>query len=57
MLNAEVLDRHLDPQRAPFLSFIPEVLEDPFEVWTVFDRHKGTGLVVPPPSQEISTTR
>lgn len=45
VVNADVLGRHLDPERARFLPFLPEVLEDPFEVWAAFDRHKGTGEI------------
>jgi len=46
LVNAEVLGRHIKPDRSPFLPFIPEVLIKPQEVWLRFERHKGTGKVV-----------
>ncbi|MDY0349459.1 MAG: PBECR2 nuclease fold domain-containing protein [Tenuifilaceae bacterium] len=45
LVNAEILARHLPADRASFLSFLPEVLEDPFEIWMEFMRHKATGKV------------
>lgn len=46
-VNAESLAAHLDDLgRSRFLPLLPEALADPFEVWTSFERHKGTGLVV-----------
>ncbi len=46
LVNAEVLSRHIDPSRSPFLPFITETMTDPYEVWLSFERHKGTGKVV-----------
>lgn len=46
LVNAETLARHVDPERAKYLPYLPETLEDPFEVWMAFERHKGTGEVV-----------
>jgi hypothetical protein len=47
-VNAKALAEHLkdDPSRAPFLPLINEVLENPFEVWQTFERHKVSGKVV-----------
>ena len=44
-VNAETLAEHLDPRRAAFIPFLPEILENPFEVWVAFERHRGTGRV------------
>lgn len=46
LVNAESLAAHIDPARSPFLPFIEETLNDPFEVWLTFQRHQGTGKVV-----------
>jgi hypothetical protein len=46
LVNAETLAEHIDPNRAPYLPLLPETLEEPYEVWLRFDRHKGTGRVV-----------
>lgn len=45
-VNAEALAAHVDPARSPWLPFITEMLEDPYEVWLAFEQHKGTGQVV-----------
>jgi hypothetical protein len=45
LVNAETLAHHLEMGRAPFISLLPELLQDPFEVWLAFERHKGTGKV------------
>lgn len=34
------------PAFTPYVPYLPELLEDPFEQWLSFERHKGTGLVV-----------
>lgn len=44
-INAETLGSHLPPDRAPFLPFLQETIEDPFEVWMSFERDKQSGLV------------
>lgn len=46
LANAETLAAHIPLDRTPFLPLIAETLEDPFEVWMAFERHKGTGRVV-----------
>lgn len=46
LVNAESLASHVDLDRTPYLPLLPEVLEDPFETWLSFERHKGTGKVV-----------
>lgn len=43
LANAETLATHIPADRTPFLPFIAEALEDPFEVWLSFEQHKGTG--------------
>lgn len=44
--NVEVLAEHVDPARARVIPLLPDVLDEPFEVWQSFERHKGTGRVV-----------
>lgn len=34
-----------DFSRSAYLPLLPELLQDPFEVWLAFERHKGTGAV------------
>jgi len=46
LVNSQTLSRHLSLDRTPFLPFMREALEDPWEVWLSFERHKGTGRVV-----------
>jgi hypothetical protein len=46
LVNAESLAKHIDLERTPYLPFLPEALEDPFEVWLSFERHKGTKQVM-----------
>jgi hypothetical protein len=43
LANAETLAEHLPIDRSPFVPFIKEALENPFEVWLSFEKHKGTG--------------
>ncbi len=45
-VNAEALALHIDPARSQYLPFLWELFLDPFEVWTAFEQHKGTGQVV-----------
>lgn len=45
VINADVLAGHIDLARAPYLPFLPETLEDPFEIWGSFERHTGNGKV------------
>ncbi len=46
VVNADVLGRHLDLNRAPYIPFLQELIEQPYEIWQSFERHKGTGKVV-----------
>ncbi|MBW1666853.1 MAG: hypothetical protein JRJ66_02140 [Deltaproteobacteria bacterium] len=43
LANAETLAEHVPLDRSAFVPFIREALEEPFEVWLSFERHKGTG--------------
>ena len=51
LINAEMLGSHLDLNRAPFVPLlkelieVKELIEEPFEIWTAFERHRGTGKV------------
>jgi hypothetical protein len=45
-VNAETLAQHIDLTRSRYVPYLPELLEDPFEQWLTFERHKGPGLVV-----------
>ena len=44
-VNAEILGRHIKPDRSPFLPWLPELLTRPQEAWLSFQRHKTTGKV------------
>lgn len=44
--NAATLAHHIDLNRAPAIPYITEAMDDPFEIWASFERHKGTGEVV-----------
>lgn len=46
LVNAKTLASHLPADRAAYLPLLPETLNDPYEVWMSFERHKGTGKVV-----------
>ena len=46
LVNAASLAGHIGSGRSAFLPFLPELLEDPYEVWLAFERHKGTGRTV-----------
>ena len=45
-IDAKVMAEHVDLNRTPFLSLIPEILTDPYEVWQCFEKHGGTGKVI-----------
>lgn len=45
LVNARSLADHIDLSRSAFLTYLPETLEAPFEVWMAFERHRGTGKV------------
>lgn len=48
-IDARELARHFDEgghlERGRYVPFIPELLEDPFEVWLSFERNRRTGRV------------
>jgi len=44
-INVESLATHINKSRAPFVPFIREVLENPYEIWIAFEREKGTGKI------------
>jgi hypothetical protein len=46
LINAEALGSHIDVNRSEFLPLLEDALADPFEVWTTFERHKGSGRYV-----------
>lgn len=47
LVNAETLADHIgDLQRAEFVPFLPELMQEPFEVWLSFERHSASGQVV-----------
>lgn len=46
LVDAAALASHINMSRAPLVPFLPEVIQDPFEVWLAFERHKGTGQVL-----------
>lgn len=43
MIDAQALGEHIDPARSQYLPFLDELMTDPFEIWAMFQRHKGTG--------------
>jgi hypothetical protein len=45
LVDAVALADHIDPVRSPYIPFLPELLNDPFEVWLSFEQHRGTGKV------------
>ncbi len=45
LVDAGALARHVALDRAPSLAYLPGVLNEPFEVWLTFERHRGTGVV------------
>jgi hypothetical protein len=46
IVDARFLAAHLELRRAPMIPLIPELLEDPDEVWISFEKSKATGMVV-----------
>ncbi|MGE9985706.1 PBECR2 nuclease fold domain-containing protein [Desulfovibrio sp. SGI.169] len=44
-ITAQSLGNHLKPDRAPLVPLIPEIIEDPFEIWLMPYRDKRTGRV------------
>ena len=45
LVNAATVARHMDLERSAFLPFITESMEDPYEIWLSFEKHKGTGKI------------
>lgn len=46
LVNAQSLANHIVVDRASYLPFLPETLENPAEIWLAFERSKITGKVV-----------
>ena len=46
VVNAHTLAHKLPLDRSPWFPFLRETIENPYEVWSTFARHKGTGKVV-----------
>ncbi|SDH92192.1 PBECR2 nuclease fold domain-containing protein [Roseospirillum parvum] len=44
-VSAEVLGAHLQVHRAPLAPLLPQLLEDPEEIWLSWERHRLTGRV------------
>lgn len=45
VVNAEVLGEHLSADRSPFLVYLPEALENPYEIWLSAEKNTATGKV------------
>lgn len=45
-VDAEALAAHMPLDRAQFVPFLPEMIDDPYEIWLRFEQHAGTGKVV-----------
>ena len=45
LVDADALAEHLPLDRAPFVPFIRETVDDPFEIWVSFERHTASGKV------------
>jgi hypothetical protein len=45
MIDAVTLGEHIDPVRSKYVPMLDELMAEPFEVWAMFQRHKGTGKV------------
>ena len=46
LISADALAQHIDVKRGAFLPFLPEILENPFEVWVAAEREVLSGKVV-----------
>lgn len=44
-IDAEILGQHIDHRRAPFIPMLRDLVENPQEVWLVFERNEATGQV------------
>lgn len=45
-VDAQVLGDHLALDRTPYIPLLPELLENPYEIWQAFEEHAVTGKVV-----------
>jgi hypothetical protein len=45
-VDALFLGQHIDYRRAPFVPLLRDLVEDPQEIWMVFERNEVTGQVV-----------
>src|SRR5665213_2064468 len=45
-IDAAALAQHVDPNRSPYIAYLPELMHDPYEIWLSFEKHRGTGQVV-----------
>ena len=46
LIDADFLAGHIDAARAKYMPLLLETLNDPYEIWSTFERHKGSGKVV-----------
>jgi SPP1 gp7 family putative phage head morphogenesis protein len=44
-VDAALLADHLPPSRSPFVPLLPDLIEQPQEVWLIFERNTETGQV------------
>lgn len=44
-VDAAALAGHVPANRGIYIPFLPELLQDPYEVWLAFEQHQGTGRV------------
>lgn len=44
-VDARFVGQHIDRQRAPFVPFLPDLVENPQEIWLAFERNTVTGQV------------
>jgi len=46
LVDAATLAEHIDISRSPFIPLLPELIEDPYEIWMTFEQSAATGKVV-----------
>jgi hypothetical protein len=46
LVDAAALAAHVPLNRSAFVTLLPELAAEPYEIWLSFERHRGTGLVV-----------
>ncbi len=44
-IDASILGEHVDYRRAPFVPLLPDLVENPQEIWLIFERNEQTGQV------------